>query len=126
MPKRVSRHQYLPNRELCDQQLYNWVHTERNLRYRWWEIIIITMEVSLALSASEMNESFPSKERPIVGPGPGFIGGFFLRLANGQGWNILFTEGTRSLVERGNILRNPNHFPGKPDSATRNWKIMSP
>ena len=52
----------------------------------------------MSIVSSENNESFPSKERPIDGPGPGITGGFFLRLANGQGWNIFCTEGTRSLV----------------------------
>ncbi len=46
----------------------------------------------------ENNESFPLKEQAIGIPGPGFTGGFSLRLASGQEWNILFTEGTRTLV----------------------------
>jgi SynChlorMet cassette protein ScmC len=58
------------------------------------------MEVILSIISAENNGSFPSKERPISGSGPIFNGGFYLRLANGQGWNILFTEETRSLVER--------------------------
>jgi len=74
-----------------------WVITEVTLLYRYFESM---MEASLSIVSGENNESFPSKERPIDGPGPGITGGFFLRLANGQGWNILFTEETRSLVER--------------------------
>ena len=54
----------------------------------------------MSVLPSEMNESFRIQEKPFCGTGPGFTGGFSLRLANGQGWNILFTEETRSLVER--------------------------
>ena len=70
----------------------------------------------MSVLSMENNESFPSKEKPIGSPGPGFTGGFFLRLANGQGWNILFTEGTKSLVERwASIMEIKNNgSPGYP------------
>jgi len=58
------------------------------------------MEASLSILSIENNESFSLKEKPIGGARSGFTGGFFLRLANGQRWNILFTEETRSLVEK--------------------------
>ena len=52
----------------------------------------------MSVLSGEMNESFPLQGKPFCGTGPGFTGGFSLRLANGQWWNILFTEGTRSLL----------------------------
>jgi SynChlorMet cassette protein ScmC len=58
------------------------------------------MEAIMSILSIKNNESFPTQEKPIGNPGPGFNGGFFLHLANGQGWNILFTEGTKSLVKR--------------------------
>jgi len=54
----------------------------------------------LSVLSLENNESFPIQEKPFCGTGPAFTGGFSLRLANEQGWNILFTEGTKSLVEK--------------------------
>jgi SynChlorMet cassette protein ScmC len=58
------------------------------------------MEVNKSVLSIENIESYPPREKRIGGPDLGLTGGFFLRLANGQGWNILFTEETRSLVER--------------------------
>ena len=49
----------------------------------------------MSVSFGENHEIFTN-----CGSGPGFTGGFSLRLANGQGWSILFTEETRGLVER--------------------------
>jgi SynChlorMet cassette protein ScmC len=58
------------------------------------------MEANLSVLSFENNEILSREEKPFCAPGPGFTGGFYLRLANGQGWNILSTEGTKSLVER--------------------------
>ena len=58
------------------------------------------MEASLSILASGLNGSFPTKEKPIDSPWPRFSGGLSLCLANGQGWNILFTEETKSLAEK--------------------------
>gem|GEM_PF-285356 len=54
----------------------------------------------MSVLSFENKEIFPPEEKPFCVPGPGFTGGFSLCLANGQGWSILSTEGTRSLVER--------------------------
>ena len=70
----------------------------------------------MSVLSVENNESFPPKEKPIFTPGPGFTGGFFLRLASGLGWNILFTEGTRSLLGKwASIMEIKNNgSPGYP------------
>jgi len=52
----------------------------------------------MSVLSIEKNESFPPREKAVFTPGPGFTGGFFLRLASGLEWNILFTEEARLLV----------------------------
>jgi SynChlorMet cassette protein ScmC len=57
-------------------------------------------EARLSVLSVENHESFPPEEGPTGDPDPGITSGFSLRLGNGQGWKVLFTEKTRSLVER--------------------------
>lgn len=60
----------------------------------------VMIKMHLSILSNEKNIGFVAKDIPNDGPGPGFTCGFSLHLANGQGWNVLFTEKTRSLVER--------------------------